>query len=1081
MTTSDINSVISIFQNSFHHDNVQRSQAEAQLNEVRNIWLFQLSFINIVTFLYKLCQKSGFPTLLIQVISEHNIDLSIKQAASIYFKNWVKSSWDKSEIFDQDKQNIRTQLLPAIAMTPTQIQSQLMVVLSIILFQDFPEKWPNYLQLVESYLHKVDDSASLYCGLLGLSEFVRVNRWKSSEKRLVLVQVIQRNFSSLNQIGQKLISANFNDLNAGIMLKTIVKTYFMAIQFEMPLCLQSDDSLISWCDLLVKVMEKPVPSEMNQRDQEDLHVHPWFKLKKWAFRVVSKIFCKYGNPSLDTLQDSSYKPFAKKFVQQYAPAFLKVILAQIERYNNGEKVTNRILSIILSFLNDAVKSKVTWAIMKPQYEHLVAKFVFPLMCISEEDLESWEDDPQEFIQKKMNFYEDLNSPSSAAQTFLVDLVSGRFKVTFFPVLQFINSVLSNPTDSRHYYGAMSMLSCISGSILSKKSSVKSQVGSVLSQFIVPQLNSDKPFLRMKACQVLLSFCDADDAEQLVLDGVGNDAPTSWLPVFEQSIVLMQRQQSLPVRVYAALLLERLISRQGLQKLLSTHVARMMEATLQLSQDIHLEILTVVMETVVEVFPAEVAPFSVQLCAQLRDSFIRLVSEIKAADGNEDPEKIDPFADGEPDKLLAAMGLIKTICTLILSVQTSNSNTKSPKKLPSDPAKRQKQLDLLAQIENEAIPCVLYAMQNSSVEMYDDIFELIDCLQYQQERISPAMWQVFELLCSKLNEFEFDYIEEMFPILDNFISYGSDVVCSRQEVQNKFLEFGSALLNQSDNTSDKLYGFKIYESMLMHCRGHLDALIPDFLKTAFGKMGNESPTVLNIHCIELIINCIWYNPLMTLSVLMQANKAQEFFEFWSQASPKMVRVHDKKLSIVSLLSLFKDSASQWSQISQMHSQYPQLMKLLMDFFGTLDKAIEERKELERMYGAGDSSDDDDDEEDDDEYEDEDELVDDDQDVPEDGDDAEYLQYLNQRSNELQQYQNYVAEEEDDWMDEMSEELFFESPLDKVNVYALFRDTMAQISSANAEVYKFLTSSFTQADNELANIIVSKASAEPSPAA
>ncbi|KAG1238472.1 hypothetical protein G6F68_018758 [Rhizopus microsporus] len=98
---------------------------------------------------------------------------------------------------------------------------------------------------------------------------------------------------------------------------------------------------------------------------------------------------------------SEYSGFAKSFSTNFAPNILQAYLNQIECWIKKEIwIPNKVLALTSCFFADCVKNKTTWLLLKPHVETLVAHFVFPQLCFSDEDQELWDDDPVEFVHKK---------------------------------------------------------------------------------------------------------------------------------------------------------------------------------------------------------------------------------------------------------------------------------------------------------------------------------------------------------------------------------------------------------------------------------------------------------------------------------------------------------------------------------------------------------------------------------------------------------------------------------------------------------------------------------------------------------
>lgn len=52
----------------------------------------------------------------------------------------------------------------------------------------------------------------------------------------------------------------------------------------------------------------------------------------------------------------------------------------------------------------SVNTSKTWKVVKPLFNDVLARALFPVLCHSEEDQELWEDDQQEYIREKLGVY-----------------------------------------------------------------------------------------------------------------------------------------------------------------------------------------------------------------------------------------------------------------------------------------------------------------------------------------------------------------------------------------------------------------------------------------------------------------------------------------------------------------------------------------------------------------------------------------------------------------------------------------------------------------------------------------------------
>ena len=143
--------------------------------------------------------------------------------------------------------------------------------------------------------------------------------------------------------------------------------------------------------------------------------------------------------------------------------------------------------------------------------------------------------------------------------------------------------------------------------------------------------------------------------------------------------------------------------------------------------------------------------------------------------------------------------------------------------------------------------------------------------------------------------------------------------------------------------------------------------------------------LHVNCIELVVTALYYSPPLTLSILQKSNTLQPFFAQWFNKLSHFTRVHDRKLGILAIASIFSTVPGEVSSIPGLSEQ---LIRAALTLFDGLPKAISRRKQLEEDFDK-DDEDDDEDEDDDDELDDEVEVGDED-DVYDD--DNEYQELL-----------------------------------------------------------------------------------------
>jgi hypothetical protein len=681
-------------------------------------------------------------------------------------------------------------------------------------------------------------------------------------------------------------------------------------------------------------------------------------------------------------------------------------------------------------MEECVKPKAMWDNLKPHMDNLIAHFVFPILCQSDEDIELFEDDPSEYLHRKLNFYEEVSAPDVAATNFLVSLTKNRKKQTF-SILTFVNSVVSKyeaaPEDQkqpREKEGALRMIGSLASVILGKKSPIADQVEYFFVRHVFPEFRSPHGFLRARACDTLEKF------EQLDFKDPNN------LMVIYRNILESMTDPELPVRVEAALALQPLIRHDVIRTSMQQNIPQIMQQLLKLANEVDVDALANVMEDFVEVFSAELTPFAVALSEQLRDTYMRIVSELLERNASKGGDE-DGYGDFLDDKSITALGVLQTIGTLILTLESTP--------------------DVLLHLETILMPVISITLENKLYDLYNEIFEIIDSCTFASKTISASMWQAFELIHKTFKAGAELYLEDMLPALDNYVAYGSDMLVQNPAYLNAVVGMVQDIFaDEKVGGVDRICGCKLAETLMLNLRGHIDQYIPLFIEMAMRVIdaGEARTKSYRIHLMEMVINAIYYNAALSLQVLEAKGWTNKFFSAWFANIDNFRRVHDKKLSIAAISSLLTLPAGEVPVSVQ--QGWPRLLQGVTRLFQTLPAALKRKPFSSPSWTPGlsklinnieredatkesdftlDDEDDDDDEENDwdgdvewDENEVEAAL---DDDVADES--AAYLDFLNQ---EAQKFGSFADDDDDD----MDEESLLETPLDKVEPYGMFKHVL-----------------------------------------
>ncbi|KAI4864835.1 ARM repeat-containing protein [Hypoxylon rubiginosum] len=1002
---------------------------------------------------------AGFTDVLLDVLTAEPED-SVRLSTVIYLKNRTNRGWAKTDHFpdepliaEDEKQRFRDRILPILAGSRGPVRQQLLQLIQRILHFDFPGKWPSFMDVTLQLLHS-NDAPSVLAGLQCLLVTCRAYRFKGSQdtSRAEFDKIIEHSFPRLQQVCNELVNQESDE--AGEMLHIALKAYKHATWLELSTYLRQHEVNIAWCTIFLHTVSKTIPATAMLDDIEERERHHWWKAKKWAYFNLNRLWIRHGNPQTVTTKNDATARYAREFETTIAPEILKHYLQEIEKWvSKTAWLSKPCLSYTLVFLDECCRPKSMWSLMQPHLTTLVTHLVFPVLCLSDEDVEKFEDEPEEYLHRKLNFYEEVSAPDVAATNFVVTLTKARRKQTF-EILQFVNGVVNEyeqaPEDKKNHIakeGALRMIGTLAPVLLGKKSPVADQIEYFLVRYVFPDFKSPLGYLRARACDTIEKF------EQLNFKDQNN------LLIIYRHILDCMADTDLPVRVTAALALQPLIRHDVIRVSMQQSIPTIMQQLLKLANECDIDALANVMEDFVEVFAAELTPFAVALSEQLRDTYLRIIREL--LDKNDTRNNDDDFGDYLDDKSITALGVLQTIGTLILTLESTP--------------------DVLLHIEAVLMPVIQVTLENKLYDLYNEVFEIIDSCTFAAKSISPTMWQAFELIHRTFKSGAELYLEDMLPALDNFVQYGAAQLTQKPDyVQALYGMVQDMFQDQKVGGVDRICACKLAEAMMLSLRGHIDQSVTGFITMAMLVLGGSDVKVKSykIHLMEMVINAIYYNPVLTIAVLENKGWTNRFFSLWFSNMEHFSRVHDKKLCIVAIASLLSLTADQIPV--SVSTGWPRLLHGITGLFKTLPNALKNREEALKedfTYDAGTY-----------EYEDLDEWADEDTNWnAEEGAEGEpteardestaYLEFLNEEAAKFSQIESQYKDPLDDSDDELGEDsVMLESPLDKIEPYQLFRTVLMKLQQENPQLYSDLTAALSADEQAVIQNAVHQAEAQ-----
>ncbi|KAK9824621.1 hypothetical protein WJX72_011782 [[Myrmecia] bisecta] len=978
--------------------------------------------------LRQLQDQPGHLVRLLQVAVEDGLDLAVRQVGAISFKNFVRSSWDPSEgpspMPEADKLAVRMHLLEGIIRSPPMVRAQLGECLKIIINTDHPQQWPALLQLIVQNMAS-QDQPRLYGALYALRILARKYEFADAEERGPLVEVVHTTFPGLLAIFQGLLSTNSPTLVHADLLKLVCKTFWSVTYMGIPDVLLQPDQFAGWMTCLHQLVLMPVPQEGQPEDFDSRKVWGWWKVKKWALHISYRLFNRYGDPKLCTA--GTDKLFAEKWNSECAIKFLEAHMQLIAGVTQGQYLSPRVVNLTLQYLTHAVSMSKTWKLLQPHIQTLLLSCVFPLMCFNEEDQQLWEDDPQEYIRKGYDIIEDMYSAKTAAMNFVHQLFKSRAKGTLDIFMGLIVSVFAEhqaalpdvPVDlARRMDGAMLGIGALYD-VLSRKAAYQAQLEPMLAQYVVPMFGSAYGHLRAKACWVAGVYADIDFAE------VPAGSQGTFACLFQQVVRALQ-DPDMPVRVDAVIALRSLIDAYPEERLAEIQplVPQLLNEFFKLMSEVEHEDLVVSLESIVEKFGEDMAPYAVGLCQHLTAAFWRIQA-------NQDEENED---DEDDMGALAAYGCLRALATVLESVSS----------LPH----------LFPQLEEIVFPVMQKMCSAEGQEIFEEILEIISYFTYFSPEISARMWSLWPLLYQCFQDWAVDYFENILVPLDNYISRGTPVFVASTspnylEQASKMAE--SALTNADMDEDDVVSAPKLLEVIIQNCTGRIDHCIGPYLHLVLTRLATAEKAFLQDLLINVVASALRYNAPLALAQLQQQGKLQHFFSTWFQmvfavtkhGKPRHFRrLYDMKVNLLGLAAIMAvpDEALPKELAGGLSQLMAGTIKLLLAL-----KEQQEQEERDGSSGSEDGSDQafegvsgDDGE------------LDDDQD--EEVDDA-YLRRLAREAAVLkgERHADEAEESEEEWTDEED----VATPIDAIDPFVTFAETLTLVQMRQPHRFQALT--------------------------
>ncbi|KAF0929516.1 hypothetical protein E2562_021766 [Oryza meyeriana var. granulata] len=947
---------------------------------------------------------------LLQIIVDGSCDMAVRQVASIHFKNFVAKNWSPNDpeepqkISESDKSMVRENILGFIVQVPPLLRAQLGESIKTIIHSDYPEQWPSLLHWVT---HNLESQNQIFGALYVLRVLSRKYEFKSEEERIPLYHIVEETFPRLLSIFSKLVQIVSPPIEVADLIKLICKIFWSSIYLEIPKQLFDPNVFNAWMSLFINLLERPVPVEGQPLDPDTRKSWGWWKVKKWTIHILNRLYTRFGDMKL---QKSESKAFAQMFQKNYAGRILGCHLQLLNAIRTGDYLPDRVINLILQYLTNSVTKNSMYQMMQPQIDIILFEIIFPLMCFNDNDQKLWDEDPHEYVRKGYDIIEDLYSPRTAAMDFVSELVRKRGKSNLQKFIHFIVDIFRRYDEAsievkpyRQKDGALLAIGTLCDK-LKQTDPYKAELERMLVQHVFPEFNSQVGHLRAKAAWVAgqyahISFSDQDNFRKAM-----------------HCIVSGMRDPDLPVRVDSVFALRSFVEACKDLNEIRPILPQLLDEFFKLMNEVENEDLVFTLETIVDKFGEEMAPYALGLCQNLAAAFWRCMSSQEADD------------EADDSGALAAVGCLRAISTILESVSS----------LPH----------LFIQIEPTLLPIMRRMLTSDGQDVYEEVLEIVSYMTFFSPTISLDMWSLWPLMMEALNDWAIDFFENILVPLDNYVSRGTDhfLACKDPDYQQSLWNaLSSIMMDQNMEDSDIEPAPKLIEVVFQNCKGHVDQWVEPYLSLTIDRLRRAHKPYLKCLLVQVIANALYYNPSLTLATLHKLGVVTEIFNLWfvmleqvkkSGVRANFKREHDKKVCCLGLTSLISLPADHIPG-----EALNRIFKATLDLLVAYKEQVEESKKQEDADGDDmDGFDADADEDEDDEVESDKEMGLDDEDTDEVN--SLHLQKLAAEARGFQPTDEYDDSDDDDFSDEE-----LQSPIDEVDPFILFVETVQGLQASD----------------------------------
>ena len=335
--------------------------------------------------------NQNYPLLLLNLVDRDNIDLNLRVAGAVTFKNYVKRNWKIEEdtpnkIHQTDRETVKQLIITLMLKAPELIQRQLGDAVSIIGKNDFPAQWPNLInEMVEKFntgdFHVIN-------GVLHTAHsiFKRYRYESKSQELWTEIKLVLDSFAKpltdlfIATVGLAQQHAN-NPQAVKVIFSslTIISKIFYSLNFQ-DLPEYFEDNMKIWMDNFLALLTSDNP--LLKTDSED---------ESGLNEILKSQIC-----DIISLYASNYDDEFPQYLPQFVTAVWNLLVTTGKEAKYDSLVSNAI-----GFLSSVSEREINKGLFSDPsiLNSICEKVILPNIEFRASDEELFEDNPEEYIRR----------------------------------------------------------------------------------------------------------------------------------------------------------------------------------------------------------------------------------------------------------------------------------------------------------------------------------------------------------------------------------------------------------------------------------------------------------------------------------------------------------------------------------------------------------------------------------------------------------------------------------------------------------------------------------------------------------